>query len=135
MKNTLYESSDELKIELNRFNYYCMYKCDGTLLNCAVSCNFVGYVELLLRNGFDPNTKKSKYTPVELAKQANYIPILSLLEDVIESDNKEMKGDDENEGKEEDMNLRSLSLRYHVTFVCVLIFISCFSIPTNNQGT
>ena len=73
LERTLYKNSKK------QFNYYRIYLNVGTLLHAihsAVSHNFVGYVELLLKSGFDPN-KKNKAgsfdedgeTPVSLIAQ------------------------------------------------------------------
>ena len=101
----MFKNFEEVNIELNGFNYYCGVGSDGTLLHGAACQSFVGYVELLLKNGFDPNMKsrhEDELTPVLTAKQEKQRAILSLLE---ESEEKQ----------QEDMDMQSLSLRYDVT--------------------
>ena len=109
-----------ISISLNRFNYYCNYIYDGSLLHRAVVDNFDGYVELLLKDAFDANMpNKSKWTPISLAKKENRLLILSLLKNSTSQDNdsKENQANKENKENKENkgMNLRSLALRYDVT--------------------
>ena len=112
-----YELSKRLyeNFGMNRFNYYCSYDFDGTLLHNGVHNHYVGYIELLLADGFDPNMKNRyalQNTPIFLARGPNEMVILSLLQDVNKSDSKENK---ENKESEEKMEMGSLSLRYDVT--------------------
>ena len=144
LQNTVYENHKQVKIELNRFNYYCANRMDGTLLHCAAGRNFIGYVELLLKDRFDTNMQnrhQREETPVSLAKHANNVLILSLLGHSIQCDNKEkntnLKWDDAKEKeteketsqeKEEEMDVQSLSLRYDSftnSFMSSIYFLKC----------
>ena len=128
LKSTLYKNTNgkqmnmDIETSITRFNYYCGFGADGTLLHTAVSSNFVGYVELLLKDEFDPNIKNRAImqdTPVSLAKQNNHMAILPLLEDAINSKNGESKESEEKETEIEAMDMKSLSLRYDVTYIFV----------------
>ena len=131
LQNTLYSNLKQVNIELNRFNYYHCNDSDGILLYSAVCHNFVGYVELLLKIGFDPNVKIGyrhswDTTMVSFVKQMNNLLMLSLFEDAI-------KNNQENENKQETerMDAKSLSLRYDVMYriyhVFFCFFFECFS--------
>ena len=60
-----------------------------------VNHNFVGYVQLLLKDGLDPKMKNkhgyAQQTPISLAKRENRLLILSLFQVEISSDNTESK--------------------------------------------
>ena len=128
LKNTVYKNWKQLNMQLNQFNYYGANKKNGTLLHSAVSCGFGGYVELLLKDGFDPNSiNRHEYTSRRLAKRYNNVLILSLLGDAVKNENTESKEDEIQEEKE--MDMRSLSLRYDVMYILFftsfLLFFFC----------
>ena len=158
-KNTMYDykMKKNLSTELHRFNYYCYNEWDGSLIHCAVYNNFVGYVELLLKNGFDPYMT-SRYsraaggnTPVSLAKEKHLVIVLSLFEDVNIKYSKETKQNEKYEGKENEtgkekekekenglnvMNMQSLSLRYDSfsnSLMAGIYFLKCLGFDDINQ--
>ena len=123
----MYNNFNQVNIQLNRFNYY--YDSEGgTLLHCAARYNLVGYTELLLKDGFDPNMRHTRWyrkTPVEFAKKENNFLILSFLEDAIKDDEKEKEFEI---SQEEQMDDRSLSLRYDSftnSFMSCIYFLKC----------
>ena len=134
LKNTLYKNWKRVNLELNRLNYYGGEFEEGTLLHGAVAHNFVGYVELLVKDRSDPNVenKFSSSTPLGMAQRFNYLPIISSFDDVINNDdNKEKKENEEKDTAQEEMDMQSLSLRYDVMYTYVfcfnLIFLFFFS--------
>ena len=120
LQNTLCNNFKQVNIQLNQFNYDYHY---GTLLHGAVRDNFVGYAELLLSDGFDPNKNNRNHkTPVSLAHRNEGFLMKSLFKDVIEhkESNEDEKKEKENENEkceEGQMDVGSLSLRYDVCFV------------------
>ena len=125
LKNALDENLKRVNIQLNRFNYY-----GGTLLHGATYCNFVGYAELLLKDGFDPNMKDrsdKNRTPVSIAQDIDNGFLMKSLfneycENEYDNDSKECK-----EYEEATMSLGSFSLRYDVCvlymFFCIFFFV------------
>ena len=127
LKNTLYHiSNDDLNIQLRRFNYHCNYSWDGSLLHIAVKNNFMGYVELLLEQGFDAamkNRHKYQETPISIGKSNNFLAIVFPLEEsAIRKDNerKEYEEKESEKRKGKGMDSTSLSLRYNVK--CYFVF-------------
>ena len=133
LKNTTYSISKQINIELHRFNYYCGNKFDGSILHCAVYNNFVGYVQLLLKGGFDPSMQNKYYlrqyrTPISIAKTTKKVLMVSLLQEAINSEKKENKENKEDEEKEAEMDMRSLTLRYDSftnSFMSSIYFLKC----------
>ena len=119
LENTVDKNFKQVNIQLNQFNYYYpdYFGGGGTLLHSAVYRNFVGYTELLLKDGFDPNmNNRRNKTPVSLAQDKGFLMKSLFSEDKKRDEDGKNEKEKENENEKGQMNVRSLSLRYDVCF-------------------
>ena len=129
LKNTFDDNFKKENRKLNQFNYYYdVWR--GTLLHGAVYGDFVGYAELLLKDGFDPNMKnRHKYhkTPVAAAQDGGFL-MKCVFNEYSKSDHDKDSKEDCSEKEELSMNVGSLSLKYDSftnSFMSAIYFLKC----------
>ena len=126
LKKTLHTNFKQMNIKINQFKYY--YN-QGTLLHGAVCNNFVGYAELLVKDGFDPNIQSRgdrRRTTVSLSQRLREGYLMkSLFKDAI-NDSEEKENENEYlECQDRQMNVRALLLRYNVCISCFSLILFC----------
>ena len=77
--DNVFDDSQEMQPTLQKFNYYCIHS-DGTLLIKAFSNNYTQYSQLLIKHNFNPNTFTRGQTPITVAKEKNFVALLSLIQ-------------------------------------------------------